>query len=187
MDHVARSVATLIGCGDISERLNYEEKSRYPEWLNPPRRWDGMQTATIKSIAIRNEVPICKGEGKYKSTIGFCDVVLKVNRVHSFNGSYEEMGHGGKWVVKPYEDYEMNVDIVIEVKASNVSVFDALRQIRLYREYMFGFWCLATTYQMNSSDLDALQRNGVHHIFLGDKFQKWADEFDATLGNSVEV
>lgn len=130
------------------------------------------------------EFSVSKGEGKYKSTIGFVDVVLPCDVKVELRGTVRLM-EGGKVIVeRPYSDsYDRLMSAFIEVKIGRASAGDVLRQIGLYREYVdienyydTPPWFLATPYAIDRTDKATLESAGIRHILLGEKFQRWAAE-----------
>lgn len=123
----------------------------------------------------RTEIPISKGEDRYKTTIGFIDVMLlsSVLYVPPPPGSASE-------VIHPLDRYDFCLKI--EVKASPSSISEALRQIQLYREYQdsqescISAWLLVTTFRIPQDDVQLLLREGIQHARLGPKFEEYATE-----------
>ena len=127
------------------------------------------------------ERPVSKGSGKYKTTIGFIDVVLPMSHqiivaegttrtVYSESiGKYKEITAGIHWSSK--------VDVFVEVKIALVGLGDVLRQINLYREYIHGYrWVLAAAFPMSTAMVDGLRSHNIFPVQLGDGFRKWAAE-----------
>jgi hypothetical protein len=123
------------------------------------------------------EVPISKGIGQYKTTIGFMDVVLgSTDRLDVLGTVFPIFGVG------------------VEVKHNQRSIHDAVRQIKLYREYtdspngyerghgryQYGtqiiIWILATTFDVTQDDLELLRANNVRHLKLGRDFDQYREE-----------
>lgn len=106
----------------------------------------------------RFEVQVLKGDGRYRTTIGFLDMVLpfRFTQHHSFIAA-------------------------IEVKITPTGVGDILRQIAVYREYtdvvpkdpLYGHWLVATAFQMSKGDVAILTTENIRHIRLGEKFERW--------------
>lgn len=109
------------------------------------------------------ESPIVKGDGKYRTVVGFLDLVLE----------------GVALVTERDRDrvFEMSVILAAEVKIKKVPVGDILRQISLYREFGHAdAWVLATAYPISPLDTQSLRSSGIRHVFLGDKFEEWIAE-----------
>jgi hypothetical protein len=127
--------------------------------------------------AVRCEAALSKGEGQYKTTIGFVDV--------QFEETFEEDAYA----------------VGVEVKITPCSWDVALRQINLYREYAPTFpnwepfkrprkrwgvheepiafwsaWILAIAFSMSASDVESLRAADVHVLRLGAKFERWVEK-----------
>ena len=128
------------------------------------------------------EEPISKGSGQYKTTIGFMDVVL--------------------FSVQQTADIEVRrrhpaFGIGVEVKHTQKSIHDVIRQIKLYREYtdnpygQFRYgrdiyptqwgvkiidWYLATTFDINQQELELLKLSGIQFIRLGKGFDEYMQQ-----------
>lgn len=104
---------------------------------------------------------IQKGEGQYRTTIGFADVYITGHRVVQLGG-------------ERYLGYPERA-IGVEVKIQPISWAEVLRQIRLYAEYLPAeVWVLAAAYAVSASDVEMLQANDVMTVRLGSKFETWA-------------
>lgn len=136
------------------------------------------QTTKITAHFIEQEKLISKGDGKYKTTIGFVDAILKL------------------WLVREDIDQEENkVNILVEVKINPVSVGDIIRQIRLYSEYSTDYtpysdfvlgsfkgndklWLkyyklLITCFDFSKEDVRSLEDAGIFPIRLGKDFEEF--------------
>lgn len=103
------------------------------------------------------ECPISKGEGQYKTTIGFVDVVLPMG--------YDYLT---KWHPVP---------VFVEVKIAPVGLGEVLRQIRLYEEYVGGqLWVLVAAFELSESLVRGLRDEHVKPVQLGPNFRAWAAE-----------
>jgi hypothetical protein len=101
------------------------------------------------------ECPISKGEGQYKTTVGFVDVILP-------------MGYAREHRWRP-------VPVFVEVKIAPVGLGEILRQIRLYEEYTGGqFWLLLAGFELPDSLVRGLLDASVHPVQLGPNFRNWA-------------
>ena len=132
----------------------------------------------VKDVARHGfEVPVSKGTGQYKVTIGFVDLVVNYNH---------------RWVdEKRGEEWCESLGCAVEVKIGRVQVGDIIRQINLYREYeSAGAWIVATVFPLAESDVTALKRSRIHHVLLGEGFEKWVAEQEAKQGKhdlSIEL
>jgi len=127
----------------------------------------------------RLEVAISKGEGQYRTTIGFMDLCIE----------WKTNNRKGK--------------VIVETKIHPIAVGDILRQINLYRGYVWSptpvdaenfrdrlrkiqlsgglpegmdegaSWVLASAFNLDAGQTDLLNREGVRSIHLGDGFTKW--------------
>lgn len=130
---------------------------------------------------VRTEFPLSKGEGRFRTTIGFLDVVFLWEVIETHRGF-----------------------VVVEVKTTAPLVTgDVLRQMRLYQEYWIPrdlyllcpnageqwcrrvsferakehtAWVIATTFPPSKDEIRFLQSEGFHHVYLGDNFQRWIEE-----------
>jgi hypothetical protein len=147
----------------------------------------------LKEVRSVFEYEIDKGVGQYRTTIGFIDLLYRVELVLSFNNVQKRRCYSQSspqpW--EPHNDFvEPDGEIAaIEVKSTEVPVSDVIRQINLYRSYSnIGRWILATTYPLNQSQFDCLANARILHIHLGQRFQDFAKEqANSPCSNSVEV
>lgn len=122
------------------------------------------------------EVAISKGDGQYRTTIGFLDVRIVWRSQNRYGTT------------------------IVEVKINPVNVGDMLRQINMYREYVVPSfnsgmsprdwiraqengerigrlsWVLATAFNLDAGQAETLKQSGVHCVRLGDGFTKWFEE-----------
>jgi hypothetical protein len=138
---------------------------------------------------VQTEYPLSKGQGRYKTTIGFLDVVFPWGMVAS-----------PALMRKTIAGQSCGL-IVVEVKTTKPLVMgDTIRQLRLYQEYWVPedlvrkfweetrqwdvgarrlceatYWVLATTFPISNAERDFLSKEGFHHVFLGDGFQHWIE------------
>lgn len=162
----------------------------------------GMISQAIKMLLNPHfERPIGKGEGQYKTTIGFIDLVLRAE-IQENVLSEKSVKEKEKWVVSTADDTTaMRVPIFAEVKIASVSVGEIIRQIHLYREYLTpvvfqnyvnGSWgipfVLATAFPLSADALQQLKDDHIKHVFLGEKFNKFCDQQkDSPQGEMFEV
>jgi hypothetical protein len=138
------------------------------------------------STVSKSEVVISKGEGRYRSTIGFLDLMIEWEE----NATVPKDEHG--WATRSLA----RGIVVVEVKINPIGIGDLLRQIGLYREYVGGnptpserlrfletgeqvgqlSWVLATAYALDAGQMDTLRQSCVHCVRLGDGFTKWFEE-----------
>lgn len=147
-----------------------------------------------------------KGEGKYRTTVGFLDVVItyKVRQrtegiERRYTGEHEEywVNHEGRECAaefghskrsraileeRPYKQSKLDRHtIIVEVKAHPVGVGSILRQVNLYREYVGSadHWALATLYPLPSPDVETLRVASIAHLYLGEAFDQWCQAREA--------
>jgi len=124
--------------------------------------WDDIPEIDVARYGFCEQV-VCKGDGKYKTTVGFLDVW----------GAFEE--EGARMATN---------GIALEVKIKPVSIGEVLRQINTYREFQVegefctyplkqARWALVTDYDLTSTDQAVLKRQDILHVRLGPKFDKW--------------
>lgn len=174
-----------LACEYLAEPIQSERLTR----LASPRAAAAGEVRT-KSVL---EAVISKGEGQYKTTIGFLD--LRID----------------------WEAGASNGSIFVEVKINPISVGDVLRQIRLYRSHIgeqlklepidaetfkarvaaLGAskedghekakaaplripagtsWILATAFDLDSGQVDMIRQADIVPVRLGDGFTKWFEE-----------
>lgn len=112
---------------------------------------------------------IGKGEGKYRTTIGFIDLILWYQVTFPC---------GGPKCCRPPSDeiHIYSFGVAVEVKITPVGIGDILRQINLYRDYekQFG-WLVATAFPLSTADVSVLKNERIYHVRLGDPFETWAE------------
>lgn len=112
---------------------------------------------TLRFEEASQEVPIEKGRGKYKTTIGFADVLW---------GPLVE-GCG-------FEDC-----VIVEVKTKPTSASDVLRQINLYRSHAYTHagqdqpFVVAVTFMPDAGFGETIKDAGGVVIHLGAGFRDW--------------
>ncbi len=108
------------------------------------------------------ESAISKGDGQYKTTIGFLDVSTSWERriVYAAGKEARRVTNDGR--------------IIIEVKIGSINVGDVVRQINLYRQYVgASAWVLATAFDLDAGQVDMLRQAKIHPIRLGAGFSNW--------------
>jgi hypothetical protein len=172
-----RTLLASLAFGDPDKRDQTHDLAC--EFLSQPAQSERIaelvEPSAEKVVSAATEVPVSKGEGKYKTTIGFVDVLI------NWSGIRRE----GK--------------VIVEVKIARVSVGDVVRQLNLYGEYV-GFnssedlfsaklaalsgapitrsvrRVLATVYELDAGHTALLKREGICHIQLGEGFKKWFED-----------
>lgn len=126
-----------------------------------------------KLVGSQVEFQISKGEGQYRTTIGFVDVLLE------------------------WAGPQRKGRIIVEVKIARVGIGDIVRQLNVYREYLSYESAkeafarklgsntiaivapkrvLATAFELDAGQVDLLKREEIQVIHLGDAFIKWFEE-----------
>ena len=147
------------------------------------------------------ECEISKGYGQYRTTVGFCDIVLYFRiELHYRNvcvrdeletrSGFGRLEKFGEW--RKAADECINLDagkIGIEVKVTAVSMSDVIRQVKLYRSYSgIDSWLIATTYEIGPGDLEFIKNEGIGYVRLANKFQAFvANQSKATPVVVTEV
>ncbi len=131
------------------------------------------------SIRHAFEEIVSKGEGKYQTTIGFIDVVIR------FDVALGDEYDPETWKPIKYSGDLVPLSIAVEVKTNPVGVGDVLRQIKLYRQYAdHNRWWLVTAFPISPVDLETFHSERIRHLVLGDRFRAWVAEQEQ-FGNQV--
>jgi hypothetical protein len=127
----------------------------------------------VEKAQVSFEVPVSKGEGRYKTTIGFLDLLIKY---------YIEV-LDSSW---PDQSYWERRHLVVEVKSSPVSAQEILRQINLYQEYYRPTnangddsqcqWGVAVNFDLSSASVEVFRSKDILPIRLGKRFEEWVAE-----------
>ncbi len=161
------------------------------------KRYEKAVLASEVAATGRGEVEkhLTKGEGKYRTTIGFIDAVItgkaKCSRMRSFwvNGTDEadsgegaDVGHGFA------EGFLETPTVYCEVKIAPVPVGDLVRQIKLYASHVGDeldwraqrVWLAALAYAISEQYAETLAGEGIKCLRLG-------ADFDAYVKSSREA
>ncbi len=139
------------------------------------------------------EFEVAKGERQYRSTVGFVDVLLRIELEMRHTSCRRrrrgKLSANESWYPDRDRIERHTVDVGIEVKTTDVPISDAMRQINLYRSYSdIKYWILATTYPLSQSQFDCLVNARIMHVHLGQRFQDFVkQQANAPCSNSVEV
>lgn len=128
-------------------------------------------------VGTEQEHILVKGEGQYRSFIGFLDLVINWCLDFAYSDvtlRYDDDGEmcdlRGKELLAAASER-----IVIEVKTTPTPIGDLLRQFRLYKEYSghlkSGRWILATTYDPTATDVETLKEHRIEHLRISDAFK----------------
>jgi hypothetical protein len=137
------------------------------------------------------EVRLDKGEGQYRTTIGFLDAVLPFATREVYAGE----SHNWNGTDEGYQERALlwRCAAVVEVKIRPCDAAVILRQLNLYRGYAsdarmcasqpdemqhyaerFGLWWVAATaFDIEPHDVAMLDAAGVTHVRLGAGFDAW--------------
>lgn len=163
---------TTVAKKDIIDKIDHHPNDRYQKDFGEciddlPRDWSKYRLFPF------TEFQLIKGDGKYRTTIGFVDAVI---------------------VTMPTVQEACCIDIsYFEVKVTRTTIGQVKRQISLYREYekdntdqliagcrfrmrhnlWDSRWTLVTTYDVSLPDREDLLRSSIDHIRLGPKFLSW--------------
>lgn len=110
----------------------------------------------------RTEVHITKGDGQYKTTIGFADVVL--NTCFELDGNPPYMSYGKK--------------VGVEVKITPIDTASIVRQIALYRCYgqsLRESWVLLVDWELTELEVISLRREKIVPLRLGRSFEEFCE------------
>jgi len=118
----------------------------------------------------QTEYILSKGEGKYKTTVGFVDVYAECERVIRQFGYRPE---------EPLRSYTMNrQSILIEAKIHPCQIGDLIRQVRLYLEYFPDYSkplpVAALAFPINETAAGQLKQAKILHVHLGQRFADFA-------------
>lgn len=127
----------------------------------------------------RFESIVSKGEGQYRTTVGFIDLILPFYKKQTRNVRYQHYPISKDCVVA---DFRRSA-ILVEVKVNPVGVGDLMRQVGLYNQHASSVvssgvaihWAVATAFPMSVGDLAVLRSNNIHHIRLGEAFDRWVE------------
>jgi hypothetical protein len=155
-------------------------------------KWEGVNTRTgFGRVRPRYEVPIHKGEGKYRNTVGFMDLVLDVPVDIETRGVQQcKTWSYGEWEPEQplLHNYVTQIDIRVEVKIGEVGVGDIIRQINLYKSFLAAKgarWVAATLFPLTAAEVEQLKEEDIFHIQLGEGFKKYHEETSGQESNSL--
>lgn len=146
------------------------QKTRGGEWTQTT--WEPIGPPELRH---EQEHLISKGEGKYKTHVGFLDVILK-----------------GKQNYKSPEGFEdhSKIEIALEVKIKEVSASEIIRQITFYKDYFSAdAWCAVTAFDLVPDSVASLRNAKIVHFVLGKKFDEYvsARQSSGAVANSPEI
>ena len=186
------AVRRLTRCLDIEHGPEpYADNSGYEERISQVRR-------KVTSHRVNRECEIAKGVDRYRTTVGFADLVLQLNVEEQYRDVRMRRrntrdGHGNltwsEWEPLADRSEHSREQVGIEVKVTPVSVSDVIRQVKLYRSYSgVPTWIVATTHQITRADLECLKNERLQHVHLGERFEAFvAEQPTSDLVASMEV
>ena len=132
-------------------------------------------------VRMHAEVPLSKGDGQYKCTIGFIDGILNIDYVYEIERTFLTDAKKKDTVKKDTVEHTDYVSMLIESKVFETPIGDILRQIKLYREYMVykpNLTLLLTpeSFKITPSNKKLLSDNGIKWISVGSKFNEWYEK-----------
>ena len=128
----------------ICEYLVINAQQIFEKYGSPKR----LQVATPTVIRAELEHIISKGDGKYRTHVGFIDAWITVNWEY----------HDGKGNEETYTAFE--------VKTTRTSISEILRQVKLYRQHKnwrFAQWIVVTTWSVSEDEKRLLQAEEIYH------------------------
>jgi len=174
-DTVARLVQVLgVEHGPVTTRNSFDNSERA-----------AMVSRQVVGHRVNVESEIAKGEGRYRTTIGFADVLLELDlRVEDTHVTerrkdrYDSQGHARWSAWRAMEDsaHHPSLTYGIEVKIKQVTLGDLIRQVKLYRSYSrVKHWIAVTAYPLTASETECLRNEGIVHMRLGPAFDGYVD------------
>lgn len=114
-------------------------------------------------------MPINKGHGQYKTTVGFADVVYRYKCV--YESSYNDV----------VESQFSPAAMLVEVRIEPCPLGDIVRQMALYREYFSSaaYYArhhpivLVTAFDLVMDDVETLRVESIGHVRLGARFDAY--------------
>lgn len=184
-----------------------------PEAPHNSETEDFQREATISDAVVYKrpifEFPISKGEGQYKTTIGFADLIIAYEVTQRIVGRFREKKDiwdktdNHKYMGRAWEEWKpLNSNgvsrgsLVVEVKIGRVGVDQIIRQLNLYREYLsqdyrlsVGGYATVTGFPIDEGEMLQLRSAGVRHYTLGAGFDRYfaAQKERKQPSNSPEV
>jgi hypothetical protein len=183
-----------------SEASWLEAEARHIE-----RREEHEEETSRDVMRVETEMALAKGEGQYKTVVGFVDAVIQFGirwRTHGLMwkpkrrsvevtpasgimgpaSKYKSATYRDEWTDEPVpfsEQERFAARAMVEVKIAECSIGDILRQIKLYREFGDGrsidAWFVAVAYKVTTHFVDEMRREGIQVITLGPKFKQWIE------------
>jgi hypothetical protein len=209
-DLACRYIAQKALVMKLAEMI-YPAKCPYKEsWKRPydgviAVEMDGTYDRTVSSCGQCSfENPLSKGEGQYRTTIGFIDVLARVDVAESVVGKkriraneYKQDAPWADW--EPYQTGGKRGEAFgIEVKITPVGTGEIIRQINLYRQYLpvpgkyerrpmkRVPFVLATAFPISEASSEQLVGEGINHVVLSSAFDAFC-ESQAVRGEAKSI
>jgi hypothetical protein len=122
------------------------------------------------------EYHITKGDGQYKQSVGYMDVLIR----HRWARCERWVGREDGVVLEGWEEDILLSEAVrfvaVEVKAQAESVGEIIKQINLYRahfEHSHTTWVLATPDMPYGQEVQLLKQSKIEVAHLGEGFAQW--------------
>jgi hypothetical protein len=144
--------------------------------------YEGVTSRTYTAKGAAYECPISKGDGQYKVTIGFVDVVISAQRATHDKGRGRHRHFPKDW--SDWQDTESlrhyNAAVGVEVKIGEVGAGEIIRQVNLYREHLsFEGFVVATAFPLSEGGAEQLRIANILHFVLGKGFERFCAIEDA--------
>jgi hypothetical protein len=141
------------------------------------------------------EWPISKGEGQYRTTIGFIDLRLTFRCQISRRSASRRPTNGhspysapsrthndqwGEWNALPDESLSEKRTLCVEVKIGQVGADEILRQIGLYRQYLDDpqvRFVAATLFDIEQYELEQLSNANIMWVKLASGFEEYVNTY----------
>lgn len=163
---------------------------------NAKRVYAAMTGKHPRSTRVTHEQIVSKGSGQYQTTVGFVDLIVEAaiweRRIDSEDwcrrtepGSWELCLSSGlvrnqesacgdhlvAWTRSECHEGSRGPTLGVEVKWTENSVSDAIRQVSVYKTFMpnVHVWALATPRTLNIEQKAALDSNGFKYIRLSEE------------------
>lgn len=205
-----RTLLASLGFADPDKREPLHDLAC--EYLAEPAQSERMvqlvRPGSGLSIKSRTEVLISKGEGPYRTTVGFLDVRIDwwsdvpTSGEESFD-VYDSEQRAWRTEIEKWNVWHRG-SVFVEVKIKPVGVGDMLRQIALYSQHaraaegrstseqipkhysLFKDWVIATAFDLDAGQTETLRREKIYPIRLSDGFTKWFEERQKRSAPKIE-
>lgn len=187
-DVARRIVDDFFPHEDVDGDPDFDRKVReeFEAFMSAREDYRGREdTGSLRAINSTSiETPISKGEGKYKTTVGFLDglikssITRKIAEVDKPWNAKNSLYIGNRWLDAH--------KIFIEVKIAKVSFSEVAKQIRLYREYISedegprgekrDQWVVFVAFDPSQVFVSALENEDIAVRKLGGGFREFVEQ-----------